>query len=97
MGELKSYGGGENVKRSMDTMKDYPRIIPFWLWGVIVAIMFYCAASCYLPQYTSPSGKAFPRSWGKPPEIQTKDYVPLPDGYGYGSSTLYHWIEKNKK
>ena len=44
----------------------------------------------------APNGKAFPRSWGKPPEIQTKDYRPLPYGYGHGSSTLYHWIEQNK-
>jgi hypothetical protein len=42
--------------------------------------------------HLSPSGKAFPTHWGKPPEIQTKDYVPLPYGYGHGSSTLYHWI-----
>tara|TARA_B100000073_G_scaffold316787_1_gene293692 strand:+ start:70 stop:267 length:198 start_codon:yes stop_codon:yes gene_type:complete len=46
--------------------------------------------------YYAPNGKAFPRSWGKPPEIQTKDYRPLPYGYGHGSSTLYHWIEQNK-
>jgi len=45
----------------------------------------------------SPNGKAFPRSWGKPPEIQTKDYRPLPHGYGHGSSTLYHWIMENQK
>ena len=47
--------------------------------------------------YYAPNGKAFPRSWGKPPEIQTKDYRPLPYEYGYGSSTLYHWIMENKK
>ena len=46
--------------------------------------------------YYAPNGKAFPRDWGKPPEIQTKDYLPLPYGYGHGSSTLYHWIEQNK-
>ena len=47
--------------------------------------------------YYAPSGKAFPRSWGKPPEIQLTDVVPLPDGYGAGSSTLRHWINENKK
>lgn len=36
--------------------------------------------------------KEFPAHWGKPPEIQTMDYVELPDGYGHGSSTLKHWI-----
>ena len=47
--------------------------------------------------YYAPDGKAFPRSWGKPPDIQTTDVVPLPYGYGMGSSTLYGWIMKNKK
>ena len=46
--------------------------------------------------YLSPSGKPFPVVWGQPPAIQTKDYRPLPYGYGNGSSTLYHWIMKNK-
>ena len=44
----------------------------------------------------APDGKAFPRSWGKPPEMGTKDYRPLPYCYGYGSSTLYHWISGNR-
>lgn len=39
--------------------------------------------------------KAFPTHWGKPPEIQTQDYVELPDGFGHGSSTLKHWITAN--
>jgi hypothetical protein len=47
--------------------------------------------------YYAPNGEAFPRSWGKPPEIQTKDHRPLPYGYGYGSSTLYGWIMENRK
>ena len=78
-------------------MKDFPRVIPFWLWGLSTAAIVYYAVACYYPRHTSPSGKAFPRFWGKPPEVQTKDYVPLPDGYGHGSSTLYHWIMENKK
>ena len=78
-------------------MKNFPRLIPLWLWGIIVAIIIYFTAACCCPQYKSPSGKAFPRLWGKPPEIQTKDYVPLPDGYGYGSSTLLHWINDKRK
>ena len=45
--------------------------------------------------YHAPNGKAFPHGWGSPPEIQTKDYVPLPHGYGHGSSTLKHWINSN--
>lgn len=37
----------------------------------------------------------FPTHWGQPPEIQTRDYRPLPGGYGYGSSTLANWIQRN--
>ena len=47
--------------------------------------------------HKAPSGVNFPYGWGKPPEIQTKDHVKLPDGYGYGSSTLKNWIELNKQ
>ena len=46
--------------------------------------------------YHAPSGKAFPWGWGERPQIQTKDYVPLPDGYGHGSSTLRNWIKLNQ-
>tara|TARA_Y100001963_G_scaffold140919_1_gene208541 strand:- start:2989 stop:3249 length:261 start_codon:yes stop_codon:yes gene_type:complete len=56
-----------------------------------------CIPCCEQDIYYSPNGKPFPTRWGKPPEIQTKDHRPLPYGYGHGSSTLYHWIMKNKK
>lgn len=39
--------------------------------------------------------KTFPKHWGEPPQIQTRDYVPLPAGYGNGSSTLAKWIQQN--
>jgi hypothetical protein len=39
--------------------------------------------------------KDFPAHWGKPPEVQTMDYVEWPAGYGHGSSTLRHWIQAN--
>lgn len=39
--------------------------------------------------------KPFPAHWGEPPKIQTRDYRPLPDGYGFGSSTLANWIQGN--
>lgn len=39
--------------------------------------------------------KEFPAHWGQPPEIQTRDYVELPDGFGHGSSSLKHWINAN--
>ena len=34
----------------------------------------------------------FPKHWGHPPEIQTRDMVELPYSFGRGSSTLAHWI-----
>jgi hypothetical protein len=37
----------------------------------------------------------YPAHWGEPPRIQTRDYVPLPGGYGHGSSTLAHWIRQH--
>jgi hypothetical protein len=39
--------------------------------------------------------KPFPKHWGAPPRLQTKDLRPLPGGYGMGSSTLAGWIKKN--
>ena len=61
---------------------------------LLVSLILLLTTGCKV--YYAPSGKAFPRSWGKPPEIQTADHIPLPYGYGYGSSTLYGWIMKNK-
>lgn len=37
----------------------------------------------------------FPVHWGPEPKYQTFDLVPLPGGYGQGSSTLKAWIQKN--
>lgn len=39
--------------------------------------------------------KEFLPHWGNPPEIQTRDYVELPAGYGHGSSSLRNWIQTN--
>ncbi len=39
----------------------------------------------------------FPKHWGDPPKIQTRDYRKLPGEYGYGSSTLAKWIAENLK
>jgi len=39
----------------------------------------------------------YPSHWGDPPTEQTNDHVQLPYGYGYGSSTISHWIEANVK
>ena len=40
---------------------------------------------------------SYPEHWGPPPNIQLSDYVKLPEPYGYGSSTLAHWIKDNQK
>ena len=37
----------------------------------------------------------FPKHWGDPPAIQTRDYRKLPGGYGFGSGTLANWIQKH--
>ena len=37
--------------------------------------------------------KPFPKHWGEPPAIETRDLGPLPNDYGMGSSTLRHWIQ----
>jgi len=75
-------------------MNNIPRFIPIWLLILTIVILLYFLTGCAV--YHAPNGKAFPRGWGKPPEIQTADHIPLPYGYGYGSSTLYGWISKNK-
>lgn len=40
------------------------------------------------------AGGRFPAHWGEPPLMQTRDYRPLPGGYGHGSGTLARWIEE---
>jgi len=52
---------------------------------------FGLSASLVLAEVT----KEFPAHWGKPPAVQTRDYVPLPGGYGNGSSSLARWITAN--
>ena len=64
---------------------------------ILTFLVGCCYPTCETTIYYSPNGTPFPTEWGSPPEIQTKDYRPLPYGYGHGSSTLYHWIMENKK
>jgi len=44
---------------------------------------------------TGDAGGLYPAHWGEPPMMQTKDYRPLPGGYGMGSGTLAKWIQAN--
>ena len=44
-----------------------------------------------------PERPRFPKHWGHPPKIQTRDMVTLPANFGKGSSTLAHWIKDNLK
>ena len=46
---------------------------------------------------TKPTKPRFPKHWGKPPAIQTRDMVKLPGKFGMGSSTLARWISDNLK
>lgn len=64
---------------------------------ILIYLTGCCCPTCEQEVYYSPSGKPFPAIWGKPPEIQTKDYVPLPNGFGNGSSTLLHWIKSKQR
>lgn len=43
----------------------------------------------------APAKKSYPKHWGQPPMIETRDLVPLPGGYGRGSSTRAKWIQAN--
>lgn len=44
------------------------------------------------------AARLYPKHWGDPPRIQTKDRRPLPAPFkGYGSGTLVKWILKNQK
>ena len=43
-----------------------------------------------------PQAPVCPPAWGKPPKLQTKDWRRLPGKYGFGSSTLAHWIKRNQ-
>ena len=49
------------------------------------------------PASAKPERKTFPKHWGPPPRIQTKDLRPLPGGFGRGSSTLAAWIAEHLK
>ncbi len=54
------------------------------------------AASAATPkEAAAPTQKPYPPEWGLPPQIQTRDYVELPGGYGFGSSTLARWIQQH--
>lgn len=69
-------------------------------------ILLFIAAALAVPAMTLSSlaaepraagdvKKPFPAHWGEPPKVQTRDYVPLAGGYGYGSSTLSKWVTMN--
>jgi hypothetical protein len=45
----------------------------------------------------APEKPRFPKHWGHPPKLQTRDMVKLPASFGRGSSTLAHWIKDNLK
>jgi hypothetical protein len=62
--------------------------------AIIIALWNVLALNCTNGQSDQLS---FPNHWGSPPTEQTNDFVTLPYGYGFGSSTLANWIETNVK
>ena len=77
--------GGETVNRSRVSAgrRRLRRGLPL-LWTVAV-----------LGLANAEQPKPFPAHWGEPPQIQTRDYVEWPGGYGQGSGTVGHWIRSN--
>lgn len=57
---------------------------------MLISMIVTCGVAVF-----AEGAKEFPAHWGKPPPIQTQDYVELPGGYGHGSSTLAKWIATN--
>ena len=37
---------------------------------------------------------SYPPAFGEPPLMQTRDYRPLPFGYGHGSGTIATWLSR---
>ena len=87
----------------MKTQLNFRQIIPAMVVGVVVALPQVGAVADLHNQKNSATRyvatqaqrKPFPKHWGEPPQIQTRDYRPLPGGYGHGSSTLVAWIQSN--
>lgn len=63
-------------------------------WAVLTSVALFSFAE-NADGASSPTNKPFPAHWGEAPRIQTMDYRPLPGGYGFGSSTLASWIQRN--
>jgi hypothetical protein len=65
------------------------------MWLLAISII---AAICGAPVpgvAGSGDGPQYPKLWGDVPLIQTADYGPLPGGYGFGSSTMAHWVAQH--
>jgi hypothetical protein len=79
--------------------RDFPRLEdvgpPTRVRHGVLPAPFIAAAASHKEQPDRPVRKSFPPHWGDPPQIQTRDYRPLPGGYGFGSSTLASWIQSN--
>ena len=41
-----------------------------------------------------PAAVSYPPAFGEPPLMQTRDYRPLPFGYGHGSGTIASWLAR---
>jgi len=77
-------------------MKQLPQFLTALLSFVVLPACTLAAPEDDTPKaavHAAPNGKQFPKHWGAPPLIQTRDIRPLPGGYGHGSSTLEKWIQ----
>ena len=68
-------------------------ITPLLLLSATLLVFASFTTTLVLAEDASMSDAAFPSHWGQPPLRQTRDYVELPNPYGFGSGTLRKWIE----
>lgn len=77
------------------TFDDKPAVKQFQVTLQIKKVDDKGSESLSPPTFKSPNGKPYPKHWGAPPKLQTRDLRPLPGGYGQGSGTLVKWISEN--
>lgn len=56
---------------------------------------YFLALLFLMPCAAESAAASFPIHWGEPPRLATRDFRPLPGGYGHGSGTLARWIQDN--
>ncbi|KAL3779530.1 hypothetical protein ACHAW5_001004 [Stephanodiscus triporus] len=67
-------------------------LVPFAITALASASSSSVPAAENAAEHKIMSPPAYPERWGRPPLVQTRDYVQLPGNYGRGSGTLRKWI-----